>query len=76
MLKAYAVALVLSTTAPVAADKQEGAKKAPVQKKKSQLKLSRTSQKLAQYVFKLLHEFQKGAQAPFFMPVMLVNKRY
>ena len=33
MLKAYAVALVLSTTAPVAADKQEGAQKAPVQKK-------------------------------------------
>ena len=33
MLKAYAVALVLSTTAPVAADKQEGAKEAPVQKK-------------------------------------------
>ena len=35
MLKAYAVALVLSTTAPVAADKQEGAQKAPVQKKGS-----------------------------------------
>lgn len=33
MLKAYAVALVLSTTAPVAADKQDGAQKAPVQKK-------------------------------------------
>ena len=33
MLKAYAVALVLSTTAPVADQKQEGAQKAPVQKK-------------------------------------------
>ena len=33
MLKAYAVALVLSTTAPVAADKQDGAQKAPVKKK-------------------------------------------
>ncbi len=32
MLKAYAVALVISTAAPVA-DKQEGADKAPVQKK-------------------------------------------
>lgn len=29
MLKEYAVALVLSTATPVAADKQEGAKKAP-----------------------------------------------
>ena len=33
MLKAYAVALVLSTTAPVADQKQEGAQKVPVQKK-------------------------------------------
>ncbi len=33
MLKAYAVALVLSTTAPVADQKQDGAQKAPVQKK-------------------------------------------
>ncbi|AFV84847.1 hypothetical protein [Alteromonas mediterranea] len=29
MLKEYAVALVLSTATPVAADKQEGAKQAP-----------------------------------------------
>lgn len=29
MLKEYAVALVLSTATPVAADKQDGAKKAP-----------------------------------------------
>lgn len=33
MLKAYAVALVLSTAAPVADDAAKGAKKAPVQKK-------------------------------------------
>tara|TARA_Y100000033_G_C2757127_1_gene117037 strand:+ start:4053 stop:4337 length:285 start_codon:yes stop_codon:yes gene_type:complete len=35
MLKEYAVALVLSTAAPVAADKQEGADKAPEQKKET-----------------------------------------
>lgn len=33
MLKEYAVALVLSTATPVAADKQEGVNKAPEQKK-------------------------------------------
>lgn len=35
MLKEYAVALVLSTAAPVAADKQEGVDKAPEQKKEA-----------------------------------------
>jgi len=35
MLKEYAVALVLSTAAPVAADKQEGVKQAPEQQKES-----------------------------------------
>jgi hypothetical protein len=33
MLKEYAVALVLSTATPVAADKQDGVNKAPEQKK-------------------------------------------
>ncbi|WP_198033603.1 hypothetical protein [Alteromonas sp. RW2A1] len=33
MLKEYAVALVLSTATPVAADKQEGAKQAPESQK-------------------------------------------
>lgn len=33
MLKEYAVALVLSTATPVAADKQDGAKQAPETKK-------------------------------------------
>lgn len=33
MLKEYAVALVLSTATPVAADKQDGAKQAPDTKK-------------------------------------------
>ncbi|GFD94938.1 hypothetical protein KUL156_50250 [Alteromonas sp. KUL156] len=35
MLKEYAVALVLSTATPVAADKQEGAKQAPESQKET-----------------------------------------
>ena len=35
MLKEYAVALVLSTATPVAADNQEGAKKAPESQKET-----------------------------------------
>ena len=35
MLKEYAVALVLSTATPVAADKQEGAKQAPESQKEA-----------------------------------------
>ncbi|WP_334018754.1 hypothetical protein [Alteromonas sp. S015] len=35
MLKEYAVALVLSTATPVAADKQEGAKPAPESQKET-----------------------------------------
>lgn len=35
MLKEYAVALVLSTATPVAADKQEGAKQAPDSQKET-----------------------------------------
>lgn len=35
MLKEYAVALVLSTATPVAADKQEGANKAPETQKET-----------------------------------------
>ncbi|GEA10393.1 hypothetical protein [Alteromonas sp. KUL49] len=35
MLKEYAVALVLSTATPVAADKQEGANKAPETQKEA-----------------------------------------
>ncbi|GMM68015.1 hypothetical protein MTsDn1_13100 [Alteromonas sp. MTD1] len=35
MLKEYAVALVLSTATPVAADSQEGAKKAPESQKET-----------------------------------------
>ena len=35
MLKEYAVALVLSTATPIAADQQEGAKQAPEQQKET-----------------------------------------
>lgn len=35
MLKEYAVALVLSTATPVAADKQDGAKQAPESQKET-----------------------------------------
>ncbi len=35
MLKAYAVALALSTSAPVATDKQESAEKAPAKQKEA-----------------------------------------
>ncbi|WP_162889810.1 hypothetical protein [Alteromonas sp. BL110] len=39
MLKEYAVALVLSTATPVAADKQEGAKQAPDSQKETTTQL-------------------------------------
>lgn len=42
MLKAYAVALVLSTATPVADNKQEGAKQAPEQKKEVATETTKT----------------------------------
>lgn len=45
MLKEYAVALVLSTATPVAADNQEGAKKAPESQKETVTQLQTTRPK-------------------------------